>query len=554
MASDDERIRGFLDLGDSAPAAKRLNEEVERLLADLEKLNAEFGARGGDTQTFIASQNKIRAEIDATRGAAEKLSGGEGGGGGLDRLTRGLFGLERATSSIVSGTGLGRAAGILEGVIGMVGGPAGIGFAIGLLANTLENVGPKVYAGFQKMWTGVDPEHTAEVKKQLAEVAAAYRSFVEQMEAKAAPGSEQEQGFIQARLARMFNLKTLTGAGGINNAVLSAALRKEVSDMKRSEIDELAAAQKEADRVNQLWAKQQKQRVEHPNEPLYEKAVTAEEQQAANAAVQEIEQRVASRTRDKLLKQATNPDTPEGQTALRQLRTLAQNHPEQFPSGFARRITEILEGVKPAPTAADLRTSQELLEASWEQTGSRSHRERIERQMMRNQQMIDRMEANPDVDWNTPENRDRLNRMLHPAAANHRPPTRHQTPAGSHQPTGPPRPIGREGMFAGTHNRPDLAFHNRDFSNETNQHRQVREAEAAQRKAAVEFADIKRMQQQAIALEQQGLSTHEKTQRTVAGLQSAMDRLWARMKVLDANANNLLRGQQRTQQNDGGNP
>ena len=109
-------------------------------------------------------------------------------------------------------------------------------------------------------------------------------------------------------------------------------------------------------------------------------------------------------------------------------------------------------------------------------------------------------------------------------------------------------------MFAGTHNRPDLAFHNRDFSNETNQHRQVREAEAAQRKAAAEFADIKRMQQNAIALEQQGLSTHEKTQRTVAGLQSAMDRLWARMKVLDANANNLLRGQQRSQQNDGGNP
>ena len=369
---DDERIRGVLDLGDSAPAAKRLNEEVERLLKDLEKLNAEFGAKGGDTAKFIDSQNKIRAEIDKTRESANKLSGGGGGGdGGFEKLTRGIFGFERAASSLVSGTGLGRAAGILEGVIGMVGGPAGLGFGVGLLANTLDNVLPKIFAGFQKLTTGIDPEKTAEIKQQLAEVAAAYRSFVEQMEAKAKPGSEEEQGFIASRLARMFNIKTLTGRGGIEQGLLSAALRKEISDMKRQEIDEIA----------DLRA-QRKAAVEAPAGLGGNKADVARLDKEIDA----IEQAAASRTRDKLLREASlGPDNPAGRTALQQLRNLAAKHPE-WGGKLPRMIDEILSGAfegtyrPPVPEVVAHENEERVEQAqrALERSGSASRRAQLQ--------------------------------------------------------------------------------------------------------------------------------------------------------------------------------
>jgi len=66
---DDETIRATLDLGDSAPAAKRLNDELDHMGDALKAVNAEFGA-GGNTARFADGQQRIRTSIANTREAA----------------------------------------------------------------------------------------------------------------------------------------------------------------------------------------------------------------------------------------------------------------------------------------------------------------------------------------------------------------------------------------------------------------------------------------------------------------------------------------------------
>jgi|SRR5271157_342281 len=71
---DDETIRATLDLGDSAPAAKRLNDELDHMGDALKAVNAEFG-EGGNTAIFADGQHRIRTSIAKTREAAAGPAG-----------------------------------------------------------------------------------------------------------------------------------------------------------------------------------------------------------------------------------------------------------------------------------------------------------------------------------------------------------------------------------------------------------------------------------------------------------------------------------------------
>ena len=58
----------------------------------------------------------------------------------------------------------------------------------------------------------------------------------------------------------------------------------------------------------------------------------------------------------------------------------------------------------------------------------------------------------------------------------------------------------------------------------------------------------------ALQLEQQGLLSHAKTQSVVSGLMFQVERLMMLSKHVNDNSNKMIARQQRTNQNNGGNP
>src|SRR5271165_3547392 len=124
----DERIRAVLDLGDSSGTVKALDLEVEKLLDDFKKQADLFDKGQISSKDYTAALNKMKSEVSGLAGAMKDLGGGTGGGGGVDLegLNRKLFALERGLTGLVSGSGLGRAAGMLESGMTLFGGPAGL--------------------------------------------------------------------------------------------------------------------------------------------------------------------------------------------------------------------------------------------------------------------------------------------------------------------------------------------------------------------------------------------------------------------------------------------
>ena len=81
----------------------------------------------------VAEKNQIAIEKEL-KDAADELAGsgdGESGSGGFAGAAGGMIKLEKAISSIATGHGLGRLGSMLEGIVGLLGGPAGSGLAAG---------------------------------------------------------------------------------------------------------------------------------------------------------------------------------------------------------------------------------------------------------------------------------------------------------------------------------------------------------------------------------------------------------------------------------------
>ena len=158
MADTEERIRAVLDLGESAPAAAKLNVELDKLIADLKHVGEEFGRGAIGPKEFSEQSGKLKEEIHSLEGVMVSIGGkAPVAGAGLDKLVSALFKLERGTSMLISDKGLPRAAGLIESVLAFAGGPAGIGVAMTLVLNTIENVTPKLKTAWDTMWNGLTP-------------------------------------------------------------------------------------------------------------------------------------------------------------------------------------------------------------------------------------------------------------------------------------------------------------------------------------------------------------------------------------------------------------
>src|SRR5208283_3579330 len=167
--STDERIRAVLDLGDSSGAVKALDQEINKLLDDFKKQTELFEQKKIAPQAYADAVHKLKSEIGGLKSAMQELGAGGGGGSGLDDVTRKVFALERGISSLVSGTGLGRAGGLLESGLSLLGGPAGIGALIASIAYTLDQAAPKFKAAWDGMWKQFSEE---QIQAKMAELKA----------------------------------------------------------------------------------------------------------------------------------------------------------------------------------------------------------------------------------------------------------------------------------------------------------------------------------------------------------------------------------------------
>ncbi len=167
MSDSAEIVRAQLDLADSTAVARKLNDEIDRLEKGLKTVTSNYAAGKIPVEDYLKASGNLREKIAGFSSELNLLKkpledvGGQGAG--IDRMVGNLFKLERGLSMLAADRGLPRAAGLLESAIGFAGGPAGIGIAIGLIANSVENVAPKIKAAWDAMWHSLTPGGQAAV-------------------------------------------------------------------------------------------------------------------------------------------------------------------------------------------------------------------------------------------------------------------------------------------------------------------------------------------------------------------------------------------------------
>ncbi len=138
-------------LKETSNVTQGLKDKIRDLKGELENLKDAFRSgliesedafieRAGDFESGIARHKK-----------ALKLLEGDDDTGGLKGTASAAIKAEKAIGALVSGSGLGRLPGMLEGVTGAIGLSSGAGLAVGGLILAFESIIPKVEKFIEKM-------------------------------------------------------------------------------------------------------------------------------------------------------------------------------------------------------------------------------------------------------------------------------------------------------------------------------------------------------------------------------------------------------------------
>ena len=135
-----------------------------------------------------ALEEMDKAAAPATEALKDVAGQGEGesGSGGLAGAAAGTLKFERALLGLATGRGLRGATNALEGLIGTLGGPAGLGLAIGAAATALDVLLPKFVSWIEKL--DGTAAAAARAKDQLREAQEQMAKLIEQ------PTEEEETG------------------------------------------------------------------------------------------------------------------------------------------------------------------------------------------------------------------------------------------------------------------------------------------------------------------------------------------------------------------------
>jgi hypothetical protein len=613
--SVDERIRAVLDLGDSSGVVRALDREVEQLLTDFQKQTELFDKGQLSSKDYTAALNKMKSEVSGLSGAMKDLGGGGGGGGGdsFETINRKLFALERGMTNLVGGTGLGRAGGLLETGINLFGGPAGLGFAVAMFANTLDNILPKLEGFWAHLWNQLTADEVQEKLKDLAEQGKKAKESLDAIFARPAPGQEKFLANQVSALQGVFN--AATGRAGLEQGVQSVlrqgGLRghweesSEVQELRKQQAAILSAS-------------------ETPEDPHVQTLLLNLENQIKKLVNQNIERRASE------LMLEAQKEGPGGRRARKELIAMIRDHPDFF-KGAGALVDKLQKADEepyrpPTPEAID-QDRQERLERAERQFGrvgrlsqqralqftiesdglefigppepSRrqllaNRRRGMERRRLRRQRRelpegqagppkppLDRgkfaaqphpgdihvgvgpeqrgaaiarmLREDPNSPWNI-----RQRQMLQ------------QFGRQTHEFLGPP--IGPHGEFVGPPDPSKAWKHAQKLKAEREEalsRPSVQRALTLAGKAGTPvdtagmkyreeektYQDFKVMQANALEAQHQGLATQAKTQALVHMLQEVINtKIWPKLKQLDRDAETSLRRQQRTQQNTTGRP
>ena len=183
-----------------------------------------------------------------------------------------------------------------------------------------------------------DPAKLKEAAEKLQEQANKYKASVEAAAAKPAPGTEGGQAAAKATVESVFAGPDVKK---IEKQVMSALLGGGAGgDYTAAEVAELGGAEAERTRLMGMQQTERDIIKSGRTEPGYMPTNYQPAIVAAAAKAQEIKQRVATRTADRLMDEAMRPGKA-GKEARRRLANLAKQSPDLFPQGFASRLADI---------------------------------------------------------------------------------------------------------------------------------------------------------------------------------------------------------------------
>jgi len=406
--SVDERIRTVLDLGDSSAAVKGLDAEVEKLLAAFKAQTELFEQKKLSPQQYADALHKVKSEVSGLTSAMKELGGGGGGGVDFEGVNRKLFALERGMTSMVEGTGLGRAGGMLESGMSLFGGPAGLGIMAASILTAIDQIAPKI----KNAWDGLFKQFSQEdVTTKIAELKGYQTQLAAQVKAlldRPVPGTEDLEATRQKHLGRIFNVGTMTGPEGISHGLVQAlkkaagAVPSELTPEEKQELDKYWAKLHPKEQAKKMWEQAGTTGVimqmwdEISNLMEIDKSGQQIFDQKAKEGMNKILHAAVQRTVGKLMVDAQKPGK-EGRDALTLLKDLATRFPEAFKGGLAQEIDRVLglshqiqdlseqshtaAAVIHHPGATDLQREQEIEAMEQGRTGGRRQQERRQRQM-----------------------------------------------------------------------------------------------------------------------------------------------------------------------------
>src|SRR5271157_2094272 len=166
--------------------AKRVLSETSTVVSDLQTKIASLEKKQNDlaesfrfglipsASDFKEQYDHLGGEISRNQSILEAATGtgdGESGKGGFAGLAGGAIKAEKAISALATGHGLGRLGGLLEPLVGLIGGPAGLGLAIGAMALAIEGLLPKLGTWIEKMDGAAEAaKRAAKAEKEYQEV------------------------------------------------------------------------------------------------------------------------------------------------------------------------------------------------------------------------------------------------------------------------------------------------------------------------------------------------------------------------------------------------
>lgn len=543
--SVDERIRTVLDLGDSSAAVKGLDAEVEKLLAAFQKQTELFEQKKLSPQAYADALHKMRSEVSGLSSAMKELGSGGGGGGGGDGfegINRRLFALERGVTGLISGSGLNRAGSALEGGIGLLGGPAGLGIMAALVTNTLEHIGPAIKTGLDKLFKGITDEEITERRAALKEEAKQVRAAVTAQEIQPKPGMEYEQVDRDTKLKSIFTGRM---APDLISKRLYEAIRSHTgSTITDKQPEETEALNRLKDQLDPAGAVQRQSTMPYERIVTYWEGFIERAKQAGDPKrrmgikneIRNLETTIAQRTADKLIL-AAQVEGPPGRTARRQLLDLAK----RFPGILDPSEMTLLEGIINQEDPKRIKDEMEKLQAD--------------------QQKAAALEYKGPAPPVYPEFRsDRAGGPtgMHGGVAMRGLAPRLQTgiiPGGQEAADQRKREQerGARGPIAGPDVLPaELGGPGKPRYRRTQSYAGDLDAQQAQYGEALKAAH--HSQVEALRLEQLGLATHARTQSVVRSIQHELENVKRQLKHVNRNADDLARKQAKSAQNTTGNP